>query len=277
LIDLHTHTTVSDGRCSPAELVDRAGRAGISVLSVTDHDTTAGCREAADACARAGIEFVPGIEITAVLDLADVHILGYFIRTDAPGLQAFLTQQRANRIDRVRQIAQRLRELGMPLNPDAIVPPPDDEVGTAVGRPAIADALIAAGHVTTRSEAFERWLGRGRPAFVPRVGAPPAEVIVQIHGAGGIASLAHPGLVGQDAWIPGFVADGLDSIEAYHSKHDRVMTTHYLSLAERFGLVVSGGSDYHGDDGHGAQYLGTIALPPAAFDRLRATHARVTG
>ena len=276
MIDLHTHTTASDGRCSPAELVDRARRARISVLSVTDHDTTAGCREAADACVRAGIEFVPGIEITAVLDLADVHVLGYFIRADAPGLQAFLTQQRASRIDRVRLMVARLDELGMPLDGDAIVQPATDAAGKALGRPAIADALVDAGHVATRSEAFERWLGRGRPAFVPRAGAPPAEVIAQIHGAAGIASLAHPGLVGHDEWIPGFVADGLDSIEVYHSKHDRAATARYLSLAERLEVAVSGGSDYHADGDHGAQLLGSITLPRDAFDRLRAAHARVT-
>jgi predicted metal-dependent phosphoesterase TrpH len=276
LIDLHTHTTASDGRCAPAELVDRARRAGISVLSVTDHDTTAGCRQAAEACVLAGIEFVPGIEITAVLDLADVHVLGYFIRADAPGLQTFLARQRGSRIDRVRQMVARLGELGVPLDADAMVRPALDGTGKAVGRPAIADALVEAGHVATRSEAFDRWLGRGRPAFVPRVGAPPAQVFAQIHDAGGIASLAHPGLVGHDEWIPAFVADGLDSIEVYHSKHDRAATAHYLSLAERLNVAVSGGSDYHADDGHGAQVLGTIALPRDAFDRLRAAHARIT-
>jgi len=275
LIDLHTHTTASDGRCRPTELVERAARAGISVLSVTDHDTTAACREAADACGMAGLEFVPGIEITAVLDQADVHVLGYFIHPDTAELQAFLVEQRASRLDRVRQIVVRLGELGVTLDADAIVRPGIEVTGKTVGRPAIADALVAAQHVATRAEAFDRWLARGRPAFVPRSGAPPGEVIRQIHRAGGIASLAHPGLADRDEWIAGFVDEGLDAIEAYHSKHDRAATARYLSMAERFNIAVSGGSDYHADDGHGGQTLGSIALPSAAFEGLRQAHARV--
>jgi 3',5'-nucleoside bisphosphate phosphatase len=275
LIDLHTHTTASDGRCRPADLVGRAARAGISVLSVTDHDTTAACREAADACREAGLEFVAGIEITAVLEHADVHVLGYFIRPDAAELQAFLAEQRARRLDRVRQIVVRLGELGVSLDVDAIVRPGIEVDGKTIGRPAIADALVASHRVATRAEAFDRWLARGRPAFVPRSGAPPVEVIEQIHHAGGVASLAHPGLAGHDEWISGFVDEGLDGIEAYHSKHDRAATARYLSIAERLNLAVSGGSDYHADDGHGGQILGSIALPRAAFDGLRQAHARL--
>ena len=275
MIDLHTHTTASDGRCSPAELVGRAARAGISILSVTDHDTTAAGREAGQACAGAGIVFVPGIEITAVLAQADVHVLGYFIEPEAPGLEAFLADQRARRIDRVRQMIVRLAELGVALDADAIVRPAENTAGKTIGRPAIADALIASGRVATRSEAFERWLARGRPAFVPRSGAAPAEVIAQIHAAGGVASIAHPVLIGHDEWIPGFVAEGLDAIEVYHSKHDRAATARYLAMAHDLNVAVSGGSDYHADDGHGGHVLGSIALPPEAFDALAAARGRV--
>jgi predicted metal-dependent phosphoesterase TrpH len=276
LIDLHTHTTASDGRCSPVELVGRAARAGISVLSVTDHDTTAACREAERACADVGIVFVPGIEITAVLAHADVHVLGYFIQPEAPALQAFLTDQRARRIERVHQMIVRLAELGVTLDADAIVRPSEATAGKTVGRPAIADALIASGHVATRSEAFERWLARGRPAFVPRSGAAPAEVIAQIHGAGGVASVAHPALIGHDEWIPGFVTEGLDAIEVYHSKHNRTATARYLAMANDLTVAVSGGSDYHADDGHGGHLLGSITLPPEAFDALAAARGRIT-
>ena len=202
MIDLHTHTTASDGRCAPAELVARAAAAGVTVLSVTDHDTVAGYQAAAAAAATAGVELVPGIEITAVVDGADVHVLGYFIDVHSPRLLAFLAEQRRRRIDRVRQIIDRLASHGVVLDSDAILQPGLDDPGIAIGRPWIARALVAGGHVADSNQAFDRWLGRGRPAFVPRLGATPEEVVARIHEAGGIASLAHPGLVGHDEWLP---------------------------------------------------------------------------
>jgi hypothetical protein len=177
LIDLHTHTTASDGRCTPAELVSRASAAGVTVLSVTDHDTVAGCEAAAEACREAGIAFVPGIEITAIREAVDVHVLGYFIDVRSAALQAFLAAQRRRRLDRVRRMIDRLATFGIHLDADAILQPGVDDSTRSVGRPWIARALVAAGHVATTNEAFDSWLARGRPAFVPRAGAPPEEVI----------------------------------------------------------------------------------------------------
>ena len=156
VIDLHTHTTASDGRCSPVELVARAAAAGVDVLSVTDHDTTAAAAASAAACADTGIEFVPGIEITAVVDGVDVHVLGYFIDPDAAALAAFLATQRKRRVDRVRQIVDRLAALGIALDVDAILQPSADGAGNAAGRPWIARALVAGGYVRSTSEAFEK-------------------------------------------------------------------------------------------------------------------------
>src|SRR5438552_8227752 len=211
LIDLHTHTTASDGRCTPAELVARASAAGIRVLSVTDHDTVAGCGAAAAACATSGIDFVAGIEITAVRGDVDVHTLGYFIDVGAPAFAAFLAEQRNRRIERAREMIGRLRVFGIDLDADAILRPALNDPSQAVGRPWIARALVAAGHVANTSEAFDRWLVRGRPAFVPRVAAEPTEVIDRIHEVGGLASVAHPGPLGRDEWLPGFVEAGLDA------------------------------------------------------------------
>ena len=269
MIDLHTHTTASDGRCSPSELVARAGAAGVTVLSVTDHDTCDACAAAGQACAAAGITFVPGIEITAVCDEVDVHVLGYFIDPQAPGLRLFLAEQRQRRIDRVRRIIARLETLGMSLDADAVLRPAIDQPGTSIGRPAVARALVAAGYVKTTNEAFASWLSRGRPGFVPREGAAPDTVIAQIHGAGGVAALAHPGLLGRDEWIAGFVSSGLDALEAYHTKHDEEATERYRAIAHRLGLGVSGGSDYHGDESHGSANPGSVTLPTDAFDQLR--------
>jgi predicted metal-dependent phosphoesterase TrpH len=268
LIDLHTHTTASDGHCTPAELVARAMAAGVEVLSVADHDTVAGCTPAATACRAAGIEFVTGIEATAVRDGVEVHTLGYFIDTESPELATFLADQRRARIERVREMIDRLAALGMVLDADVILRPALDDQSRAAGRPWIARALVAAGHVGSTDAAFSLWLGRGRPAFVPRVGAAPEEVIDRIHAAGGIASVAHPGLLRRDEWLPRFAEAGLDAIEAYHTDHDEQTTARYIDLADRLVIAVSGGSDYHGDPAHGGGSVGSVSLPREAYERL---------
>ena len=284
MIDLHTHTTASDGRCAPAELVARAVAAGVTVIAVTDHDTVSGCAAAATACAAAGIAFVPGIEITAVGDDdvggsdVDVHMLGYFISLASPALETFLAEQRRRRIDRVREVAARLAALGMRLDVDAILQPAIQDARKSAGRPWIARAMVAAGYVATSDEAFDRWLARGRAAFVPRSGASPTEVISRVHDAKGICSLAHPGLLesgtrpgsgtGTGPLIGRLVSDGLDAIEAYHSEHDDAVTARYLAMALEMGVAVSGGSDFHGDPSHGPGRPGAVSLPRAAYDEL---------
>jgi hypothetical protein len=239
------------------------------VLAVTDHDTVGGCAAAAAACAAAGMTFVTGIEISAMRDDHDIHVLGYFIDVTAPGLHAFLSEQRRRRIDRVRQMVARLAALGIELDAEAILRPALEDPRKAAGRPWIARALVAGGHVANTDEAFDRWLERGKPAFVPRPGASPAEVISRIHDAKGIASLAHPALVGHDEWIGGLVAEGLDALEAYHSEHDSVATARYLAMASTLSIAVSGGSDFHGDPSHGPSHPGAVSLPGDAYDQLR--------
>jgi predicted metal-dependent phosphoesterase TrpH len=277
VIDLHTHTTASDGRCSPADLVARASAAGVNVLAVTDHDTVAGCDAVAAACAAATIEFVTGIEITAVREAADVHVLGYFFDRESPALLEFLAEQRRRRLDRVRQIVERLAALGKPLDVDAILKPAAADPSRSAGRPWIARALVTAGYVATTNMAFELYLARGKPAFVPRLAAPPAEVFDRIHQAGGIASLAHPGLNHRDEWIPEFAASGLDALEAYHTEHDPYTVAQYRSMAERLKLAVSGGSDFHGDESHGAPRPGTVSLPREDYDALVRLKPDTTG
>lgn len=268
IIDLHTHTTASDGACTPEELIGRAAGAGVRVLSVTDHDTLAGNGAASRSADAAGIEFVPGIEITSILDGRDVHVLGYFIDAQSPAFNDFLARQRRRRVDRAHEIVAQLDALGMPLDADAILKPALEDPRRSIGRPSIARALVAAGYVPDITEAFARWLSHDRPAFVPRLAAPPAEVFERIHAAGGIASIAHPGLLARDEWIPSFAGAGLDAIEAYHTDHDEHDTVRYLSVAARFGLAVSGGSDYHGT-GHGGRCPGSVSLPHSAFEDLK--------
>lgn len=269
MIDLHTHSTASDGKCSPEELAARAAAAGVTTLGLTDHDTLAGCPAAAAACTPLGIEFVPGIEITAVAEGRDVHVLAYFFDVNSPSLHEFLAEQRQHRVDRVREMLARLAEHGVVLDEDAVLGPALVDPTRAAGRPWIARALVEGGYVSSVAEAFDRWVGRGCPAFVPRVGAGPEQVIAEIHRAGGLASLAHPVLVKRDEWIPLFAAAGLDALEAFHSDHDESDTNRYLAFARDLNLLVTGGSDFHADAEHGGGGPGSVSLPREHFDRLK--------
>jgi 3',5'-nucleoside bisphosphate phosphatase len=267
MIDLHLHTTASDGSCTPELLVQQASAAGLTVIAVTDHDTTAAVAAAGLLCDAAGISLVPGIEITAMESGYDVHMLGYFIDPAHDGLQTFLTRARANRLERVRAIADRLASLGAPIDVTPLLEDAARNDGRSIGRPQIARALVAAGHASDVNDAFERWLARGRPGFVPRAGAPPDQVIAVIHEAGGLASLAHPALAQMDDRIAPLADSGLDALEVYHSEHDEVARDRYLLMARRLDLLVTGGSDYHGDPAHGVA-PGTVTLPAREWERL---------
>ncbi|MGH9387324.1 MAG: PHP domain-containing protein, partial [Vicinamibacterales bacterium] len=273
---LHLHTTASDGRLTPRELVDRASAAGLRTISVTDHDTVAGLQEAGKAATAAGLRLVPGIEITAVNQGRDVHVLGYFIDVAHEPLAAFLEEQRAHRVSRLREIGSRLAALGAPLEVDGVLEQAAARPGSSVGRPLLARALLDAGHVHTLQEAFDRFLATGMPAFVPRTGSPPAHVVDVIHAANGIASLAHPGVTSRDEIIEPLVGAGLDAIEVYHSDHSPEQQGAYAAMARAFGLAVSGGSDYHGEiavEGPGRPRratLGRVSLPSDAFHELEA-------
>lgn len=273
MIDLHTHTTASDGRCTPAELVARASSAGVRVLAVTDHDTLGGCAAAAAACAAAQIEFVPGIEITAVVEDTDVHVLGYFVDPGSECLQRFLTEQRGHRVQRLREMVDRLARHGVVLDAEAILQPGLNDSSKAVGRPWIARALLAAGHVQSVSEAFDRWLSTGRPAFVPRIGAGPEEVFGRIREAGGLSSLAHPALSKVDDHIARYAAAGLDALEVYHSDHDAAASSRYRALASQLNLAVTGGSDFHADEEHGGGGPGSVSLPADDYARFKGLRA----
>lgn len=269
MIDLHLHTTASDGLLTPRELVARVAAAGISTMAVTDHDTVAGLAEAREAAAARGITLVPGIEITAVDGGRDVHVLGYFFDPASRPLEQFLEAQRTDRVRRIRAMADRLAALGCPVEVEPLVTSATSQSGRSLGRPQLADALVASGFARDRTDAFDRLLGNSGPAYVPRQGATPAAVIALIARAGGIASLAHPGLLKDDACIPGLASQGLVALEVRHSDHDPETEARYRALAAVLGLAVSGGSDFHGETGHRADRLGTVTLPAADFAALR--------
>ncbi len=274
MIDLHLHTNASDGRCSPPELVAKVAAARLSVISVVDHDTFAAQAEVARLAADAGLSVVPGIEITAVWHDLDVHILGYYVDPDEGRILEFLEGQRADRVRRVKAMLHRLGGLGLSLRFEEVVAPVGGRTPHAIGRPQVARAMVRAGYVTDTRDAFDRYLGEGRPAYVPRIGAEPRDVVRLVVAAGGIASLAHPALLGHDEVIPDLVAAGMQAIEVYHPDHVPESVARYEGKARRYRLLRTGGSDYHADDAHGAS-IGHVTLPLADFEALQALADRI--
>lgn len=281
MIDLHLHTTASDGRCSPAELVARVHAAGVTTFAITDHDTMAALPQARALAVPLGLTLVPGIEVTAVCDARDVHVLGYWVDELSADLIDFLAEQRRRRVERVQRIAHALARAGAPIE---IRPLLDDALarpGTAVGRPGLARLLVEAGHATSAQDAFDRLLGEGQPAYVPRTGVSLEAVAEIIHHAGGVASLAHPGVTRRDDRLDAWMRGGLDALEAYHSDHSAADEARYLAAAAAAGLAVSGGSDFHGDDRSanrsGRRLVGGVTLPAERFAGLQAAQAAGRG
>jgi 3',5'-nucleoside bisphosphate phosphatase len=268
VIDLHLHTTASDGTLSPSELVSRARAAGLSIIAITDHDTTAGTCAAREAAREHGLELIPAVEISSVDRGRDVHMLAYFVDPGSPDLLGFLDAQRAERLRRLTAMGDRLAELGCPIDIDPILEAA--RCGRSIGRPQVADALVGCGHAANRDDAFAKYLEFGAAAFVPRSGVSPFDVIRLVHAVGGLVSMAHPGLTRRDDLIPAMAAAGLDALEARHSDHDGPTEARYRALASELGLAATAGSDYHGDTGRRASTLGTVVMPAADFDALLA-------
>jgi predicted metal-dependent phosphoesterase TrpH len=277
VIDLHLHTTASDGHCAPAEVVARVHAAGLTTFAITDHDTVAGLGEARDAAAGLGLALVDGIEVTAVADGRDVHVLGYWFDAAMPSLLAFLVEQRARRVARVERMSAALARAGAPIDVRPVLDDVEARPGAAVGRPALARALVRAGHASSVQDAFDRLLGEGRPGHVPRTGVPPEEAIAILHDAGAVAAIAHPGVTRRDDRLARWAAAGADALEAFHSEHGDDATARYLEAASALGLAVSGGSDFHGDgpaaNRSGRRLIGGVTLPGAHFARLQAARA----
>lgn len=263
------HTTASDGRLTPSDLVERCVSAGLTTIAVTDHDTVGAVDEVTALAAPRGMRVVPGVEITAVDEGRDVHMLAYFVDCGDEAFVTFLGRQRVLREERAREIGRRLAALGVPIDMDALVAQAHATPGTAIARPWLARELVRAGHVASVQEAFDRYLAQGQPAFVQRTGPSPFDVVELIHAAGGLASFAHPGVTKKDHLIAPLAEAGLDAVEVYHSDHAPDVRDHYRVLAATLGLATSGGSDFHGH-GETRATLGHVHLPADEFARLEA-------
>jgi predicted metal-dependent phosphoesterase TrpH len=264
--DLHLHTHFSDGTYSPEELAGHAKRVGLAAVALTDHDTVEGCEPMAAACAARGIEFIPASELTAELGHFELHILGYGLDITHPRLLSELARFQAVRQDRIRDMCGRLNRLGIQLAAETVFALASCK---APGRPHVARALVQGGFCSNLDEAFNRYLKKHRPAWVPKAKVHASEAIQLIHEAGGVAVMAHPGLNRTDDFIPDLVAAGLDGIECFHTRHSTVMSERYLLMAEQHGLLVTGGSDCHGMN-KGKPLIGTMRVPYEYVARLKA-------
>ena len=269
--DLHLHTFFSDGTYSPEELVAEAVRLEFAAIALTDHDTVEGCAPTALRCAQAGLEFIPGTELTAEQEGAEVHILGYGMDILNQRLLAEMGRFQAVRQNRIREMVARLQSMDVPLEADAVFNLANCQ---SPGRPHVARALVAAGLCSSLDEAFERFLKRNRPAWVPKFKMSAATAIALLHEAGGAAVMAHPGLQRADHVIPALAQAGLDGLECFHTKHSLATAEHYLEIADRFNLLVTGGSDCHGMS-KGKPSMGNVKLPYREVEKLKQRLAEV--
>jgi len=278
MIDLHSHTTASDGTFSPAQLVEEAQRVGLRTLGITDHDTFSGYDQALPLARAAGLDLVRGIELSTKLNGHSVHLLGYFLNEPHPGLAEFQTWIRdlqESRRERNIRLVARLQELGL----DVTMKEAEARGGGMTGRPHFARLLVEKGYVSNMQQAFDDYLDESAKGYVTRREPQFAEAAQRIGQAGGIASLAHPIRLREDLAkvLPQLCADGLTAIEVYHSDHSPEQTELYLQLAQEHELLVTGGSDFHGAAKPEIQ-LGTgrennLRVPEDLVDRLRATQA----
>jgi predicted metal-dependent phosphoesterase TrpH len=279
-LDLHLHTTHSDGSYTPTAVIELAQKAGVTTLAITDHDITTGVPEATMAGLERGIDVIPGIEISSTLGNSELHILGYFLDYRDARLNERLAVLRESRHRRNPKIIERLQAAGIDITYDEV----RALAGTdSVGRPHIARILMEKKVVASAKEAFDKWLAEGRPAYVPRELPTPAEAIQWIKAAKGLAVLAHPTWVKTtEGTLTDLVrqlkADGLDGVEVHYSTHTPRQTSEYLALAKQLDLLVTGGSDFHGltkpDIGVGVG-KGALRVPGSLLDKLKSAAAQL--
>ena len=274
-IDLHIHTTESDGSLTPSQVVHYAKEKGLKAIAITDHDTIHGNEEAIKEGISEGVEVIPGVEISVDYSPGTMHMLGYFITTEDPILNEKLTLLQDSRADRNPRIIEKLNKLGLSLTYDEVV---QVSGGGQVGRPHMAQVLMKKGYTKSIKEAFDKYLGKGAPAYLDKFRLSAVEAITMITDAGGIPVLAHPFTLyckssdELDALVEKLVNQGLQGLEVYYSEHDERKTSSYKLLAKRYNLAITGGSDFHGKNMKGID-LGTgrgkLKIPYTALENLK--------
>jgi predicted metal-dependent phosphoesterase TrpH len=268
-IDLHLHTTQSDGRLTPTELITLVADRGLKVVAVTDHDITDGLEPAmAAAAAYPQLTIIPGVELSTDIPGNEVHILGYYIRYEDTAFQATLARFRDMRVGRAQEMVTRLAEMGMPLDWERV----REIAGEgAIGRPHIAQALIERGYVSGRQEAFDKYLDRNGPAYAERDKITPEEAVRLVASVGGVPVMAHPGYTDDlENVLKGLVAAGLKGMEVHYAQYDEKARAELAEVAERHGLIPCGGTDYHATGVEGEHQPGEMGPPMETVERLKA-------
>ena len=269
-VDLHLHTNRSDGSDSPTRVVERAVDCGLSAMAITDHDTLSGVAEGAETAARLGIEFLSGVEISSKLDGNEVHILGLGVDSGPGPLLDALEGQSEGRRSRAERMVARLKELGVPVDRKRIETKTADGV---VGRMHIAQEIVAVGYAETVQEAFDKYIKAGRPAYVPKDVIAIGEAVELIHGAKGLAFIAHPGLGNLHRRLDALLEYPFDGIEVYHSRHAPGRVKQFEEIVRTRGLLATGGSDCHGTVKGEAPLMGRARVPFSVYERMMAALA----
>jgi 3',5'-nucleoside bisphosphate phosphatase len=267
-IDLHSHSIASDGELRPAEVAQLAHDAGVAVWALCDHDTVAGLADAGAAAARLGLRLVPGIELSVYLDRKEVHVLGHFLDPAHPALREFEDRLAEHRRTRMTRIVERLRGLGVNVTERDVE---RLSGGKTIGRPHVARAIVERGYVATVKEAFDRFLGEGMPAYVPRFRLEVPDAVALVRAAGGTATIAHPAVSRLDARdLARLRAAGVDGVEVHHADHDPGTRERLLRVADDLGFVPTAGSDYHGATVAPDRHFGEVTMSPEDLARLEA-------
>ena len=263
--DLHIHTSLSDGSDTPEEAVKKAKEAGLKTISITDHDLVDGISRAACEGEKQSVSVIPGIEFTTESPNAEIHILGYFIDYKNDDLKSVLLKIQDGRRKRIYKMAEKLNKLGVKIDPEKVL---DLSKGGSAGRPHVARVLREMGVVKTIRAAFEKYIGSHGPAYVPHYKLSPEEAIKLIRQVSGIPVFAHPAVSNCDDMIPDLISYGLKGIEVYYPGHTSDVTKYYLGLAQKYNLLITGGSDYHGESGARDIELGDLSIPDELVDKL---------
>jgi len=277
-VDLHLHTTASDGRLTPEQTVALAVERGLRTIAITDHDSTSGVDAALAAASGTSLEVIPGVELNTDVPSGEAHVLGYYLDHHHPEFERLLAERRRARFSRGAKMVEKLRALNMDVTWERvqeIAGAAEGGEGGAVGRPHVARALLEKGYVTTLNEAFETYLGRNGPAYVPYARFTPEEAVRAVRLAGGVSALAHPTTFGDfQVALPELIEAGLAGLECYYG----LMLPHevqpLLMVAAQHGLVATGGSDFHGTDGPHMASLGMTPVPVSVVEALKARHRR---
>lgn len=264
--DLHIHSSFSDGTETPTQIVQKSKAAGLEIISITDHDTIAGIPEAFAAAQGTGVEVIPAVELSTELDKSELHIIGYFIDQKNGELLSLLKKRQNGRRERIYKIFNLLKNIGIEIDPKEAFDLAGHE---SAGRPHVARVLIKNGIAANIKDAFRNYLTPGKPAYVPHFVLHPKEAIETIKKSGGCSVLAHPAVSNRDDLIPELIGYGLCGIEVYYTSHREEQIKHYIQVAKKYGLHITGGSDYHGENSGREIKLGDFKFDKALVEELK--------